>query len=39
MGSGTHSLRLDAAGIPSGSYFYALQVDGEVHTGSLMIAR
>lgn len=34
--SGTHQVRWDASGLPSGTYFYSVIIDGEVTSKSMM---
>lgn len=37
--AGTHSVRWDASGVPSGVYFYRLQAGEFVQTRKLVVAR
>lgn len=37
LGSGSHTVRMDAGGLPSGVYFYGIACDGELASGKLLV--
>jgi hypothetical protein len=37
--AGRHTWRFDGSGLPTGTYFYRIETDAEVHSGRMIVAR